>query len=213
MVDFGQLCIVLCSNICSGPVLQDIQVAAMTNMMNDMVGPGLSDYSCIPSGLYVLPWPSTTSPCLPGYNQLLERPLWQQLTKGLLKNQQPFTKTDRVAQYFQNEIVLSPLNQIMDFRQLCIALRTKKFTPNTEPSLIAMQISHSEEEFDDFYVIGYHPPFKEKERDQKSPYFLKKLAITSVTSQNNMIDEESIFRLTFLRAQRSNQKNSKIASN
>ena len=182
-------------DICSGPVLQDIQVAAMTNMMNDMVGPGLSDCSCIPSGFYVLPWPSTTSLCLPGYNQLLERPLWQQLTKGLLKNQQPFTKTDRVAQYFQNEIVLSPLNQIMDFRQLCIALRTKKFAPDTEPSLIAMQISHSEEEFDDFYVIGYHPPFKEKERDQKSPYFLKKLATASVTSQNHMIGEESIFSL------------------
>ena len=49
--------------------------------------------------------------------------------------------------------------------------------------------------FDDFYVIGYHPPFKEKERDQKSPYFLKKLATASVTSQIHMIGEESIFSL------------------
>ena len=30
---------------------------------------------------------------------------------------------DRVVQYFQNEIVACSLNQIMDFKQLCIALR------------------------------------------------------------------------------------------
>ena len=35
-LDFGQLYIVLPSNICSGHVLQDIQVAAMTNMINDI---------------------------------------------------------------------------------------------------------------------------------------------------------------------------------
>ena len=62
--------------------------------------------------------------------------------------------------------------------QIVKSLQNRKepiFAPPYEPSSTAMQISHSEEEFDDFEVIGDHP-FKEIERDQRSPYFLKKLA-------------------------------------
>merc|ERR1712218_662483 len=78
--------------------------------------------SWIPIRFYVLAWPSKTWLSFLGYNQLLEKPMLQQLIKNLLKNQKPLTKTDREVQYFLNKIVLCSLNQIMDFRKLCIPL-------------------------------------------------------------------------------------------
>ena len=97
--------------------LQGPPIAAVTNAMNDMVNPDLSDCSWKPMRFYVLTWPSKTLLSFLGYNQLLEKPMLQQLIKSLPKNQKPLTKTDREVQYF-----LCSFNQIMDFRKLCIPL-------------------------------------------------------------------------------------------
>ena len=93
------------SNICSGPVLQDLQVTAVTNVMNNMVGPGLSDCSRIPMRVYVLPWPSKTSLSFTGYNQYLLKKL-----ATALPNQKYFE--DRLQAKLRNANVTSQVDSI-----------------------------------------------------------------------------------------------------